>query len=202
MRGAILAGGSSSRFGGRPKGLEKVGGERMLDRVAAALGSITDAPALLVADAAEATDWLPGHRVVPDAIPHCGSLGGIYTAVTAAEGPVLVLGWDMPFLTAPLLEALVAGAERHDVFLPESDGPLGMEPLCGVYGPGTAPFIRASLEDKDYRTTSFHGHVTVGTLPLDRIRSLGDPDELFFNVNAPEDLTEAEERWRRSATSD
>ena len=202
MRGAILAGGAASRFEGRPKGLETVGGERMLDRVATALGTATDTPPLLIANAADAPTWIPGLQVVPDVIPNCGSLGGIYTAVTAADGPVLVVGWDMPFVTSSLLDALVAGAGRHDVFLPESDGPLGVEPLCGVYGPGTGPVIRASLEEADYRATAFHARVAVGTMALDRVRSLGDPGELFFNVNEPADLAEAERRWRRSAGGD
>jgi len=43
----------------------------------------------------------------------------------------------------------------------------------------------------------FHAHVKVGTLPLDRVRTFGDPAELFFNVNRPEDLARAEDVWRR-----
>jgi molybdopterin-guanine dinucleotide biosynthesis protein A len=38
--GAILAGGAGSRFGGMPKGLERVGGVRVIDRVATALRSV------------------------------------------------------------------------------------------------------------------------------------------------------------------
>jgi molybdopterin-guanine dinucleotide biosynthesis protein A len=201
VRGAILAGGNASRFGGRPKGLERVGGERILDRVAAALGPAVDSPPLLVANAPEAGAWLPGHPTAKDVIPHCGSLGGIYTAVSAGEGPVLVVGWDLPFLPVALLETLAAEAEGCDVFLPESDGPLGMEPVCGVYGEGAVPAIRASLDRKDFRTTAFHEQVTVGRLGLERVRALGDPQELFFNINAPDDLVEAEERWRRRAAS-
>ena len=41
MRSAILAGGHATRFGGKPKGLEKVGGERILDRVAQAVRAAT-----------------------------------------------------------------------------------------------------------------------------------------------------------------
>lgn len=201
MRGAILAGGAASRYGGRPKGLDRVGGERILDRVATALRSAIGELPLVVANADEATAWLPGHHVVPDAIRDCGSLGGVYTAVTAGDGPVLVLGWDMPFVTPDLLEALVRDLADYDVFLPESEGPLGVEPLCAVYAPGCAPLIRASLDEEDYRTTAFHDYVAVGTLPLARVREYGDPEELFFNVNAPNDLAEAEARWRRGRTT-
>jgi molybdopterin-guanine dinucleotide biosynthesis protein A len=39
--------------------------------------------------------------------------------------------------------------------------------------------------------------VRVGILSLAEVRTFGDPDELFFNVNTPEDLAQAEARWRR-----
>jgi GTP:adenosylcobinamide-phosphate guanylyltransferase len=31
------------------------------------------------------------------------------------------------------------------------------------------------------------------------VREFGDPAELFFNVNAPDDLARAEELWQRHA---
>jgi len=42
-----------------------------------------------------------------------------------------------------------------------------------------------------------HADVLVGILPLLEVRRFGDPDELFFNVNTPEDLDRAEAAWRR-----
>ena len=199
MRAAVLAGGAASRFGGAPKGLERVGGERILDRVAAAAHTAVGAPPLLVANAPDAKSWRPDLAIVPDARPGCGSLGGIYTAVTAGEGPVLVLAWDMPFLSDELLAALVHGAPDYDVFLPESGGRRGLEPLCGVYGPACGPAILRRLEDEDFRAIGFHEEVRVGTLPLDQVTRFGDPERLFFNVNTAEDLVRAEELWRQRA---
>ena len=40
--GVILAGGAASRFGGLPKGLERVDGRRIIDRVASALREGSD----------------------------------------------------------------------------------------------------------------------------------------------------------------
>jgi hypothetical protein len=39
--------------------------------------------------------------------------------------------------------------------------------------------------------------VRTGRLGLERVREFGDPAELFFNVNAPDDLERAEAAWRR-----
>jgi molybdopterin-guanine dinucleotide biosynthesis protein A len=196
VRGAVLAGGAASRFDGRPKGLEKVGGTRILDRVVDAVSAALGAAPLLVANHPDAQRWRPGLTVGRDARPGCGSLGGIYSAIAAADGPVLVAAWDMPFLTVDFLAALVRHAEGYDVFLPESDGPLGVEPLCGVYGPSALSAIASSLDVEDYRATGFHDRVRVGRLPLDQVRALGDPGVLFFNVNHPSDLATAETLWR------
>jgi len=203
VRGAVLAGGAARRYGGRPKGLLEVGGHRILDRVVAAVAAVTGAPPLLVANAADAPTWRPDLQTIPDARPGCGSLGGIYTAVTAGPDPVLCVAWDMPFVTEGLLRALVAGATDggFDAFLPESGGRRGLEPLCAVYGPACGPAIARRLDAGDLKAISFHDAVRVGILSLDRVRQFGggDPDELFFNVNTPEDLAQAEAVWRRRA---
>jgi molybdopterin-guanine dinucleotide biosynthesis protein A len=199
VRGAVLAGGAAQRYGGAFKGLLTVGGERILDRVVDAVAEATGTAPLLVANVADAAGWRPGLVTAPDARPGCGSLGGIHTAVTAGAGAVLCVAWDMPFVPAALLRALVAGSSGWDAFLPESDGRRGVEPLCAVYGPACGPAIERRLAEGDLRAIGFHGDVRVGRLPLDRVREFGDPDVLFFNVNRPEDRDRAEELWRRRA---
>ncbi len=56
--------------------------------------------------------------------------------------------------------------------------------------------IKAALEQEDLRTSSFHEHVRVGTLALTEVEGFGDPDVLFFNVNAPDDVAKAEQLWK------
>jgi molybdenum cofactor guanylyltransferase len=197
MRGAILAGGLASRFDGKPKGLERVGGVRIIDRVADALLTVTTGTALLVANDPAAGEWREDLAVVPDRIAGQGSLGGIYTAVAAGEGPVLVVAWDMPFVPPALLAQLVSGSAGFDVYLPDSGGPRGVEPLCGVYGPACEPAIRDCLSRGERGATAFHGSVRTGTLPRPVILRHGDPHMMFFNVNAADDLQEAEALWNR-----
>jgi len=196
MRSAILAGGHSTRYGGKPKGLEAVGGERILDRLIEALTQTTGVAPVLIANHKDAGGWRRGLTVVPDVRPNCGTLGGLLTAVTAGDGPVLVAAWDMPFVSEGLLQALIKGSQGYDVFLPGSEGPRGMEPLCGVYGPGCRAPMEQALDDEDFRAIAFHGKVKVGVLPLDDVRAHGDPAALFFNVNTTDDLARAETLWR------
>jgi molybdopterin-guanine dinucleotide biosynthesis protein A len=199
VRGAVLAGGAARRYGGAPKGLLELGGRRILDRVVDAVVAVTGQAPLLVANAPDAGHWRPDLQTIPDVRRNCGSVGGIYTAVVSDVGPVLCVAWDMPFLTADLLSVLVTEGTRGgwDAFLPESDGRRGVEPLCAVYGPACGPAIERQLERGDLRAIAFHTDVKVGTLPLERVRAFGDPDELFFNVNTPADLERAEAAWRR-----
>jgi len=195
MRGAILAGGEAKRFGGRLKGLERVGDERSLDRVVAVVAAATGSPPLIVANDPGAGMWRPDLEVLPDREPGLGALGGIYTAVCAGSGPVLVTAWDMPFLIRELLRALIDGSAGFDVFLPQSTGPRKLEPLCGVYGPGCVPAMQAALRRGDLSAVGFHGDISVGTLPLAEVRALGDPERLFFNLNEPADLVRAGRLW-------
>lgn len=197
MRGAVLAGGAARRYGGRPKGLLEIGGRRILDRVVDGLTAVTGVLPVLVANAADAPAWRPDLRTIPDARPGCGTLGGIYTAVAAGPDPVLCVAWDMPFIPEALLRALALRSSAFDAFLPQSSGRRGVEPLCAVYGPACGPAIERRLTAGELMAVSFHADVRVGILSLDEVRTFGDPDELFFNVNTPEDLARAEELWRQ-----
>jgi len=199
VRGAILAGGHATRYGGKPKGLERVGGERILDRLVEAMTRLTGIAPLLIANHRDAGTWRGGLTVVRDVRPDCGTLGGILTAVAAAEGPVVLAAWDMPFVTEGLLEALMEGSANYDVFLPASEGRRGMEPLCGVYQASCKEPIERALDAEDYRAIAFHEHVRVGILPIEAVRACGDPATLFFNINSAGDLAEAETRWQTLA---
>lgn len=201
MRGAVLAGGAASRYGGIPKGLLEVRGQRILDRVVDTMAGVLNEMPLLIANAPDAATWRPDLNTLADVRPGFGTLGGIYTAVTIGEGPVLCAAWDMPFLNGPLLGSLVGWFEDsdYDAVLPESSGRRGLEPLCAVYGPACGPAIEKCLTAGDLRAISFHPDVRVGILPLARVREFGDPAQLFFNVNAPADLERAEAMWQQRA---
>ena len=172
----------------------------MLDRVADLLALVTGTPPCLVANTPDAPAWRPDLSVIRDVIPGAGALSGIHAALTAAPpsgGPVLCVAWDLPFLTAPLLSELLGGMADGalDACLPESGGPRGVEPLCAAYGPACRGAIERRIAAGDVRAIAFHDDVRVGTLPLARVRTFGDPARLFFNVNTPEDVERAERPW-------
>ena len=198
--GVILAGGGATRYGGLPKGLERVGGERIVDRVARALRAVTD-ELLLIANDPGAAHWLSGVRVETDVRAGEGALGGLHAALTHAEGDVVLVAWDMPFVSGALLGAMRARGERGagsgedgaDAVLPESDGSRrGVEPLCAWYSARCLPAVTAALDAGDRRVIAFHDAVRTVRFGLDEVRGFGDPARLFANVNTPEELAWAE----------
>ncbi|HEU5183152.1 MAG TPA: molybdenum cofactor guanylyltransferase [Gemmatimonadaceae bacterium] len=189
--GVILAGGAASRYGGRPKGLERVGGLRVIDRVAEALREATD-DLLLIANDPAAESWLAGVPVATDVRKDYGSLGGIHAAIVRAGGPVVVVAWDMPFVPPPLLRVLRDAGARADAALPESGSRRGVEPLCAYYSPACVPAIERRLDAGDMQVVSFFADVRVERIPEHEVRRFGDPALLFMNVNTPDDLALAE----------
>src|SRR5688500_15643830 len=105
VTGAILAGGRSTRYGGAPKGLERVNGRRIIDRVRDALEPVVD-DLLLIANDPDGPAWLPGVRCESDILRDVGSVAGIHAALVHARGPVIIVAWDMPFVPPGLLQAL------------------------------------------------------------------------------------------------
>ena len=191
--GVVLAGGRATRYGGAPKGLEAVGGRRIVDRVVEALRETTDR-LLLVANDPAAGAWIPGIPTVADVRTGAGSLGGIHAALVHAGTPVLLVAWDMPFVTPSLLRALRRLGEGADVAVPESDSSRrGVEPLCAWYAPSCIPAIERRMDEGDLRIVGFFEDVRVRRLPAREVARHGDPARLFHNVNAPDDLVVAEE---------
>jgi molybdopterin-guanine dinucleotide biosynthesis protein A len=190
--GVILAGGGATRFNGEPKGLERVDGRRIIDRVAGALRLVTD-DLLLIANAADAATWLPGVRTERDVRTGFGALGGLHAALAHAGQDIVLVAWDMPFVSGALLGEMrrVGESEGFDAVLPESDGSRrGVEPLCAWYSHRCLPAVEATLDAGDLRVIGFHDRVRVQRLPLERVTDFGDPTRLFANVNTRDDLAQ------------
>ena len=191
--GVILAGGQATRYGGLPKGLERVAGERVIDRVANVLAQTTD-ELLLIANDASASTWLPGVRVERDVRPGFGSLGGILSGVVHAGQPALIVAWDMPFVPAGLLAALRDLGERDhaDAAVPESGSRRGVEPLCAYYTPACVAPIERQIDRGDLRVVGFYDDIRLARLDAELVRGFGDPERLFMNINTPDELALAE----------
>jgi molybdopterin-guanine dinucleotide biosynthesis protein A len=86
--------GFSTRYGGLPKGLERVRGVRIIDRVRAALEPVVD-DLLIIANDERAVDWLPGIRCERMCCGTSAASPGFTRALVHAASPVLAVAWDM-----------------------------------------------------------------------------------------------------------
>jgi molybdopterin-guanine dinucleotide biosynthesis protein A len=193
--GAILAGGLSTRFGSH-KALAPVGGRLVIDRVARALATVTHRVVVITQHAEiSAAAGLPG---IQDDEPGLGPLGGIVTALRCAaedQRPgALCVAADMPFVDAGLLHLILleAAAAPHEMVMPESRGRRGVEPLCAFYPVEALDAARALLASGERAPHRLMDRAATRRLPLAAVRSVGDPDVLFFNLNTREDLDRAE----------
>ena len=186
VAGVILAGGRASRFGGRPKGLEYVGGRRIADRVLDALRSVTSDVVLAGAD--EEVARALGVRAVADAGAGLGPLGGIAGALAATGNDVLVVAWDMPWVTAaalrPLLESPADGTGNAWRVGGE------VEPLCALYRQRALAPLRAMLAAGERRARA--GAEALGLTLLD---ASGLDARTFASINTPGDLAAAEDSF-------
>lgn len=213
--GTVLAGGESSRYGA-PKAQATVGGARIVDRVIAALRTVT--PDIVISANEPALFRDLGLPTYPDQRPGLGPLGGIYTTLLRAREAgrpgILAVACDMPFASPALLTRLHdlafggdvgpggegVGDSRAapdtprapDIVLPASRGPRGVEPLFAAYRVSCVPAIDAALAEGDRRMVGFHERVVVHTIPLAEVESLCDPTRAFLNVNTPGDRERAD----------
>ena len=168
-----------------------MGGVRILDRVASALRDVTG-ELLLVANDPAAPQWLPGIRVVADLTPGLGPLGGIQAALHATDGDVLVVAWDMPFVTPGLLRELARrGSEEGAIVVPEGK-PGRAEPTCAFYPADCRDALDTFLAGGDRTPSRFlASYGRVERLLGAELERFGDPMRLLTSVNAPADLV----RW-------
>lgn len=189
--GAILAGGASQRFGS-PKGRAMVGGRPVVERVRDALAQAVD-EMVLIANQPELFAGL-GVSIRGDRAPGLGPLAGVDAALRwalerGAEG-ALCLSCDLPFLSPALLREIAARGTATCAVVPESD--RGIEPLCAWYPAGALGHVHRLLASDDRSMRALLASVETVRMPADEVRRFGDPEVLFFNLNARGDLERAE----------
>ena len=177
---------------GRDKALEPFEGEPLIRRVIGRLSRLTDETVVVVNSEARGIDLsLPQEAVIAvDIFPDSGSLGGIFTGLTAAKNEWgFVAACDMPFLNTDLILHMLALRPDYDAVVPLLNGYA--EPTHAAYSSACLPHIQRRLEARELKIAGFFDDVRVRTLSEAEVDDL-DPERLsFFNVNTPEDLARA-----------
>jgi molybdopterin-guanine dinucleotide biosynthesis protein A len=184
MSAAILAGGRARRFDGRDKSRLQVGGRTILERQLEALRTCVGQ--VLLVGYAGAPPVGGAVVVVPDRMANRGPLGGLDAALAAADGAVLLLACDMPYLTSALLGHLVSLLSDVDAVVPRTE--RGYHPLCAVYAQSCRPRVHRRLEQGQLRMVDLLTELRVRDVDEAEIARFGEADHLLANVNTQADL--------------
>jgi len=192
--GIVLAGGLARRMGGGDKALITIGGVAILDRVLALLRPAC-AGIILNANGDPARFGRYGLPVVPDSVPDfAGPLAGILAGLDWAAANRPDIAWvasvpgDCPFLPHNLVSRLHEAREKARTRLACARSGDWRHPVAGLWPVALRDDLRHALVVEDLRKievwTARHG-IAVADWPA-------QPVDPFFNVNTPEDATEAE----------
>jgi len=189
--GVILAGGLARRMGGQDKAFLMLNDAPLLDRALARLAPQVDS--LAINSNGDPALFAPYDApLVPDLDDsRAGPLAGVLAGLSFAEGTgashVVTVAVDTPFFPSDLVTRLRAAAEAESAPLACAATGERTHPVFGLWPVGLRADLAAALasgERKVDRWTARHGCAVARWQPA--------PFDPFFNVNTPEDLTEAE----------
>jgi molybdopterin-guanine dinucleotide biosynthesis protein A len=193
--GILLAGGLARRMGGGDKGLRRIGGRTILERV---IETMRPQCAGLVLNANGDAGRLAafGLPVVPDNVPgFAGPLAGVLAGLdwVAAHHPdiefAVSVPTDTPFLPADLVSRLSnARAEEEGADLACAMSGGATHPVVALWPVEMRKDLRRALVEEEIRKVGYFlkshrvAYADWSTVPLDP----------FFNANEPQDLEAAE----------
>jgi molybdopterin-guanine dinucleotide biosynthesis protein A len=193
MRGYVLAGGGSTRFG-RDKALADLAGQPMLLRMIELLSNSITREVRIVGAASKYGNFTV--TCVADRWPGEGPLGGILTALLDKQSGStstwnLILSCDMPFLHAEWIDYLCkrACATEAQVVIPRSAH--GLEPLCACWRTTCAPTLHEQFDAGTRKVTEALKLLTLEVLDEKDWKRFDSGGRLFWNMNTVAEYEEA-----------
>jgi molybdenum cofactor guanylyltransferase len=193
----VLAGGRSTRMG-RDKAFLQLGGSTLLEHaleLASAAGT-----ARIVGQAGKFGVF---GAVIEDVYPDCGPLGGIHAALAQTSTDLnLMLAVDLPFVRLEFLSFLLAQARKTAALavVPRAGG--GLQPLCAVYRRSFGEVAERSLRAGRNKIEALFREVETQIVEPQELKQNNFSEEMFRNLNTPEDWEEAASRASELRTSD
>lgn len=175
---AILAGGQSRRMG-QDKALLKIDNITLLDRTIDTARQVSDTVAVIGRQGArEDVGWLE------DDAPSLGPIGGLKTALTHLNQPLILLACDMPQIDVDALKWLYEQALRSVAahgFATEHGAQV--EPLFSLYRPAVLPAVAAQIAAQRLSLRRLiEGHL------FEHRKAPAQVAKKLLNINTPQDL--------------
>ncbi len=185
IAGAVLTGGRSRRFG-RDKCQEVFHGKRLVEIAFEKLKQVVDDVYVI------GKDYGLG-KFIPDVYPFKGPLNAIYSffAFNPSADGVIVLPCDTPLVPIELLKFIKEKSNQADIVIPRYEN--FYEPLIGYYSRRTFKIAAKLIGNDKLSMMNLINDQNLKVFPVgeDILRTFGDPEIYFTNINYPEDLTRA-----------
>lgn len=178
----VLAGGKSRRMNGNNKAFLKYKSSTFIENI---INELEDFNKIYISvDNIEKYKSLD-YELIEDEFKEIGPIGGIYSALNIIkEDYVFVIACDMPKIKKNLINVLIKNIDNNDRCIVFKDDEGRIYPLGGIYSKKALPIIKEMIYNRDYKLQNL-------VKKLDgKILSISDcnlDDELFINVNNPEE---------------
>ena len=198
VAGVLLAGGRAKRMGGGDKGLRALGGRTIMDYIVERVRPQV-AGLLIKANGEPGRFSGYGPPVIAGVISDgaggvAGPLAGVLTgmewaAVNQPQCPwVATFACDAPFAPSDLVARFVAAVEEEGAAMACAASRGRAHPVFGLWPVALAAELRQAMSEEDIRKIDRW----TARYNLIEVDFAADPFDPFFNINAPENLTEAE----------
>lgn len=191
FEGFILAGGASSRMGKDKAGL-KLGGKTFPERTAEALSALVPNRIFLVGN-------FPGETgdfaVLPDVFKsnRRAAIIGLHAALVHAETEwIAVLACDLPFASGAVFTKLAEFVKPEIEAVAPLQKDERAQPLCALYRKTCLPKVEEMLDGGDWSLKNLLRQMKTRFVEFENFADLPNAENLFFNVNTPEDFAKAQ----------
>ena len=183
LSAAVICGGKSKRFG-EPKSLVTFNNRHLVDYAIDLAKQIGQDQFLIYGE----TNLFNAKDIncIPDFIPNCGPLGGVYTALLTSKGPwTAMIPCDMHFLETKVYEMLFENRVENRAVVALSEN--GMESLVSIWPSSIKEMVESTIHKKELAIHTLLKKCQAveisfpETMPNYRF-------EIFDNVNTKEDL--------------
>lgn len=191
----ILAGGRGTRMGNSRKYEMILAGKSLYDHVLDRMAPVCEDVIVVGSGDNVASLARPCVRVVCDAVPDEGPLGGIWSGLRASDSALnLIMGADMPCGSPTLAQVMERRAVSAglDILYPSIEGLA--EPLFAIYSKRAAEVAGGLLAtgQRSARGLFECPQLKVGVVNRAFVQEFDYELASFFNVNTPQDLVMAE----------
>lgn len=185
ITGVILSGGRSSRMGVN-KSFLKLGNQTIIERIVDLMKSIFS-EVIIITNTPDEYIFL-NLPLYEDIYKWKGPLAGIHSALVHSKtDKVFVVSCDVPLMSREMIEYIINHKSDKPVVFCEAAG--YHQPLVGVYSKSILSAVEKFISNEKLDDKSFHKFLKNVDADIIHPQKLDFyKDEIFFNVNRPEDF--------------